>query len=321
MTGDASGASTTALGNLALACLATSEPDPTVRSEDPVAPQLLRWSDGAAAAARIRTLHPLIRGAVERLIPGIYGYGLARGHHIDQIVRREVSAGLDALVIVGAGYDTRPYRLQEVAGLRVFEVDRPATSREKQGRVAKALGLTPPNVSFVEADLARQNFLKELAGAGHEPASRTMFLLSGVSMYLSSEAMANLFDQVASRISNRTSLIFDYVDANVFTEPDLYYGGEWLRRAAKAGEEPRWGIPAGETEAHLATHGLRLDSDIDARELEDRYLRGADGSAVARPFDFGAIAHAFIEPGDDESGLVDAAFSRAPTKKVGPLSA
>src|SRR4051812_12756133 len=105
--------STTALGNLALACLATTEPDPTVRCEDPVAPQLLRWSDGAAAAARIRAFHPVIRRAVERLIPGIYGYGLARVHHMDGVLRQEVSAGIEALVILGAGYDTRAYRMQD----------------------------------------------------------------------------------------------------------------------------------------------------------------------------------------------------------------
>ena len=294
MARDASKGSTTALGNLALACLATSEPDPTVRSEDPVAPQLLRWSDGAAAAARIRALHPIIRRAVERLIPGIYGYGLARVHHMDRILRHEVSAGIDALVILGAGYDTRAYRIRDLAELRVYEVDHPATSREKQSRIAKALKSTPTNVTFVEADLARQDLLELLADHGHERSSRTLFLLSGVSMYLSAEGMAKLFDQVAAHTSERTSLLFDYVDANVFTEPDLYYGKEWLSYAAKAGEKPGWGIPEGEAGALLAANGLRLTSALDARELEARYLRGGDGSTVARPFEFGAIAHATV---------------------------
>jgi methyltransferase (TIGR00027 family) len=290
---DASRASTTALGNLALACLAASEPDPIVRNEDPVAPRLLRWSDGAAAAARIRALHPVIRRAVERLIPGIYGYGLARTHHMDQVLRHEVAVGIDALVILGAGYDTRAYRMAELAELRVYEVDHPATSREKQSRLAKALGSAPANVAFIEADLARQNLLDQLAAHRHERSSRTLFLLSGVSMYLSAEAMGSLLDQVAAHTSERTSLLFDYVDAGVFTEPGLYYGKEWLSRAAKAGEEPKWGIPKGEAGALLAAHGLRLDSDSDARGLEDRYLRAGDGSTVSRPFEFGAIAHAF----------------------------
>jgi len=213
---------------------------------------------------------------------------------MDQVLRYEVSAGIDALVILGAGYDTRAYRMQELAELRVYEVEHPATSREKQSRLAKALGSTSANVTFIEADLARQDLLGQLAAHGHERSSRTLFLLSGVSMYLSAVAMAKLFDEVAAHASERTSLLFDYVDAHVFTEPGLYYGKEWLSYAAKAGEEPKWGIPAGKAGALLAAHGLRLASNLDARGLEDRYLHGCDGSTVARPFEFGAVAHAFV---------------------------
>lgn len=72
------------------------------------------------------------------------------------------------------------------------------------------------------------------------------------------------------------------------------YGKEWVPYATKVGEEPRWGIPAGETGAMLATRGLNLASDIGADELMVRYLRRADGSTLVRPFEFGAVAHAFV---------------------------
>jgi methyltransferase (TIGR00027 family) len=292
--GDSTRSSVTALGNLAMACVANTERDRELRVDDPIAPKLLRWNDGWVAAARLNLLHPAIRLATERIMPGTYSFSLARMKHMDLTLRQETAAGIDSLVILGAGYDTRAYRMQrELAGVRVFEVDHPATSRDKQRRIAKALGSAPENVDFVEVDLARQDLLEQLAARGHRRSTRTLFLLSGVSMYLPERAMLKLLDQVAAHSSERTSLLFDYIDPRVLIEPDRYYGKEWVSRATKIGEEPRWGIRASEAGALLASRGLELVSNLDADELTARYLRRANGSTVARPFQFGAIAHAF----------------------------
>ncbi|HEU5106206.1 MAG TPA: SAM-dependent methyltransferase [Solirubrobacterales bacterium] len=293
-------ASVTALGNLALACLAATERDPGVRIDDPISPRLLRWSDGSAGAARLTVLHPLLRAATNRLIPGIYGYALARAHHMDQVLRKELAAGLDSVVILGAGYDTRAYRMRnEVADVLVFEVDHPATSRDKRRRLASATGSTwPTNITFIEADLTEPDLPEQLARHGHDPSMRTLFLLSGVSMYLPAGAMASLLDQVSTQADARTSLLFDYLHAEALVEPDRYFGKEWLVRAAKVGEKPQWGIPAGEAGALLRSHGLNLDADLGANELRARYLQRVDGSSAARPFDFGAVAQAFGSQSD-----------------------
>ena len=288
--------SATALAVLAAVCVAGTERDATVRVDDPIAPKLTSWADGRLAMAKVRTLHPLVRRLVERMSPGSYGYAITRIHHMDAIVRQEVAAGLDRLVILGAGYDTRAYRMSGgLSGVSVFEVDHPTTSREKRARLAKALGSVPADVTYVEVDFTHQNLLERLADHGHELSARTLFLLSGVAMFLPDTAVSELFDQVAAHSSPRTSLLFDYVFEDVLTVPERYHGGrEWLPYASGVNEELRSGIPAGDTEAVLAGHGLRLDSHLDTEELAARYLRRADGTSVASPFGFCAIAHAFV---------------------------
>src|SRR6185437_8602936 len=283
--------SVTALGVLAMACLGNTERGLGPQNEDRLAPKLLRWNDGSVAAARLRPFHPAIRRATERIMPGIYGFALARTKHMDALVLQETLAGIDTLVILGAGYDTRAYRLhEELRTVRVIEVDHPATSEDKRRRLMKAPVAIPENVSFLEVDFTDQDLLERLAEHGHERSARTLFLLSGVSMYLPEEVMLKLLDQVATHTSDRTSLLFDYIDADVLVEPDRFYGKEWVPYATKVGEEPTWGIPAGRARALLAAHGLRLASHLDADDLTARYLRRADGSPVARPFQFGAIA-------------------------------
>ncbi len=152
-----------------------------------------------------------------------------------------------------------------------------AAGEEKQrafGRVVSVFGVT-----YVEMDFTRQNLLERLAG---------------VAMFLPETAVFELFDQVAVHTSPRTSILFDYAFEDVLTHPERYYGGrQWLPYVTGLGEEPRSGIPAGHLEAVLADHGLRLDSHLHAHELQARYLRRADGTSVAAPFGFCAIAHAF----------------------------
>jgi len=288
--------SATAAAVLSAVCVAGSERDPEVRIEDPIAPRMLRWRDGRYVAARFRPLHPIVIRAGERETPGALGYSIGRIHHMDAVVRREAIAGLDRIVILGAGYDTRAYRMRDsLDGAQVVEVDHPATQHEKRARLAKALESVPADVTFVEVDFTHQNLLERLADHGHDLSMRTLFILSGVAMYLPTAAVIELFDQVAAHTSPRTSLLFDYVFEQAYADPEPYYGAtRGMSSVVGKGEEMRSGIREGEVEAILAAHGLRLDSHIGPDELEARYLRRGDGTTFLRPFGYFGIAHAFV---------------------------
>jgi methyltransferase (TIGR00027 family) len=166
---------------------------PQVRIDDPVAPRLLSWRDGKFAAARVRALLPALRAIQEHMTPGGYGYIVARVHHMDAIVRGEVAAGLDRIVILGAGYDTRAYRMRDVlAGVQVVEVDLPATSSDKRARLVKGLGSLPAAVTYVEVDFTGSGPAERLVEHGHELSVRTLFVLSGVALLLPRTAVFEL---------------------------------------------------------------------------------------------------------------------------------
>jgi methyltransferase (TIGR00027 family) len=60
--------------------------------------------------------------------PGLRNYIVARARHFDDVITLAAKTGLLQLVILGAGYDTRAYRIKEFAGrVRVFELDHPDT--------------------------------------------------------------------------------------------------------------------------------------------------------------------------------------------------
>jgi methyltransferase (TIGR00027 family) len=128
---------------------------------------------------------------------------------IDVAVREAIAEGATQLVILGAGYDGRAWRLSELAGVKVFEVDHPATQRDKRARVTEL----PPavgNVTFVPVNFERDALGDALERAGHDRASPTCWIWEGVVMYLTHDAMRATLAAVAQRSAPGSTLIINY---------------------------------------------------------------------------------------------------------------
>lgn len=283
-----------ALSVLMFTSVAGTEDDPSIRIDDPVGPRLLRLSDGKYAVGKLRAGHPGFRRRIERSDPGAYGFNVVRLLHMDDVIREEAAEGLDQLVILGAGYDTRALRMRHrLGGAQVFEVDLPAISRDKRARLQKAIGSVPTEVRYVEVDFNHQELFERLAEDGYDESARTLFVLSGVSMYLPEAAVLKLLSQVASQSAQRVSIVFDYMFDDLLTRPEGYPGAwQFIARTKKAGEELRYGIAPDDAEAVLDRCGLQLISHYDMKELAGRYLRRADGTSVPGPYEFAAVVHA-----------------------------
>lgn len=111
---------------------------------------------------------------------------------IDDYVREAVARGVDTVVNLGAGLDTRPYRMELPATVRWIEVDYPEVIRYKEGRLEDAVANCV--LERVHADLAddaaRRQLLQHLLG--NAAPRRTLVLTEGVVIYLSEDQVASL---------------------------------------------------------------------------------------------------------------------------------
>ena len=128
---------------------------------------------------------------------------------IDTAVREAIAAGAKQLVIVGAGYDGRAWRMPELAGVKVFEVDHPATQGDKRKRLAE---LPPARgiVSFVPTNFELESLDAVLKRAGHDRTSPTCWIWEGVVMYLSRDVMRATLAHIARRSAPGSTLIVNY---------------------------------------------------------------------------------------------------------------
>ena len=132
---------------------------------------------------------------------------------IDEAVRNALAAGATQLVILGAGYDGRAWRMPELAGVRVFEVDHPATQGDKRAHLSEL----PPAagaVTFVSIDFERESLEAVLARAGHDRSLPTCWIWEGVVMYLTREAMLATLAGIAGQSAPGSTLIVNYHTAH-----------------------------------------------------------------------------------------------------------
>ena len=229
----------------------------------------------------------------ERRAPGVYYHHQARTKRFDGIWSDELAAGTTQFAVLGAGFDTRAYRFADrLKGARVFEVDHPLTSAEKQRRLRRVVEAKPTHVTYVPVDFVKEKVEERLAASGFDAKRRTLFLWEGVTPYLTAEAVDATLALVGSTAEG-SSIVFDYISRSALDAPseDLK---KQLAAGEKYGEPYQFGVDLVALPALLARHGLALESNCDAEEMLKRYLVGTDGEVWGRPCAVLAIAHARV---------------------------
>ena len=145
---------------------------------------------------RIGWLRDWIIGMSEKSEPGIWGDFLCRKRYIDDKLE-DVCGRIDAVVNLGAGFDTRAYRLSAISHLPVWEVDQQTNIVAKEERLNEIFGKVPSRVRLVVIDFDTEDLAAALSSNGYLSAGRTFFVWEGVTQYLTEEGVRKTFDFLA----------------------------------------------------------------------------------------------------------------------------
>ena len=225
--------------------------------------------------ARLARL-PLLRAAIVRLIdslwPGARPSAVARTRLIDDALGGVLKAGINQVVLLGAGFDSRAYRLPELAGKRVFEIDQPRTLSEKCRRISSMTDVAAGHVAFVPLDFKRASLSEALRAAGLDVSQPAFFIWEGVTNYLTQGAVDAVLAFIGSTAPG-SRLLFTYVHRDVIERPTAFEGTRRLRRSLRRfGAMWSFGLDPGDLPGVLSRFGLRLVGDSGSLEYRARYL-------------------------------------------------
>jgi methyltransferase (TIGR00027 family) len=235
--------------------------------DDPIAPLLV----DAAALARISA----DANAPDRAVwHALRAQVVIRSRFAEDRLAEAVSRGVAQYVLLGAGLDTFAYRQPAWArGLRIFEIDHPASQRHKRERLTAAGLPLPANLHFVPIDFEHTSLVEGLRGHGLDPAVPTFFSWLGVMMYLQREAIDAVLALVATFPAG-SELVF------TFSQPDAPGGPPNLvaARAAQHGEPWQTRFDPESLTHVLHQAGFSTVTLLTPEDVNARYLRGrSDG--------------------------------------------
>ncbi|HVM31554.1 MAG TPA: class I SAM-dependent methyltransferase, partial [bacterium] len=124
---------------------------------------------------------------------------VARARFIEDLVAEEAARGLSQYVILGAGLDSYVQRHPEMAGkLTVYELDEPATQAWKRGRLEQLGYGVPGWLRLVPVDFEKDaSWRRALEASGFQKDKGALTVSTGVSMYLTREAIRDTLRQAA----------------------------------------------------------------------------------------------------------------------------
>lgn len=270
----------TAVGPMVIAAVEQHWPPGQRLLDDPLAsavlPVVSRW---AAKSSRRPAVREWLFRASERAAPGIWGGIACRKRYIDDRFASALEDGIDRVVVLGAGLDTRARRLATRDGVRVFEVDFPVNVERQRARLGAAGHSTPVPIDFETEDLSTA-----LAARGYRHDRRCLFVWEGVTQYLTGDGVRRTFDFLAGAAAG-SRLVFTHVLRDFLDGTDLH-GSEALHRRFVAGT-PLWrfGLHPHEVGGFLDGFGWREVEQVGADELDVRYVRPTGRTVPISPLE------------------------------------
>jgi methyltransferase (TIGR00027 family) len=210
----------------------------------------------------------------------------ARSRFAEDELARAVEQGVTQYVVLGAGLDTFAYRNPH-PGLRVFEVDHPATQAWKREQLQAASIRIPSSLTFVPIDFEQQTLADGLQDSGFNASAAAFFSWLGVTPYLTLEACMTTLSLIA-KMPPGSGVVFDFAVDPALLNPGQRQAREALsKRVARYGEPFQLFFDPAKLQDELNRLGFHRTEFLQGKELNARYFKDRTDGLLVR----GGLGH------------------------------
>jgi len=237
---------------------------------------------GAMDEFKARLGTAMRKDKIETFVDRLRALVCLRARYAEDELADAVETGISQCVVLGAGLDSMAYRRQDLTnGLRVFELDHPASQAWKRKRLREIGVDIPSNLAFVPIDFARQTLRQSLRPPEFRWDVPTFFSWLGVTMYLAEATVISTLRDVAG-MKKGSKIVFDYNDPPSDLSADLRRGGDALAAVVAKQREPFQSVfDPSALAVRLRELGFSAVHGLDAEEANRRYFVGRrDGLAL-----------------------------------------
>jgi methyltransferase (TIGR00027 family) len=198
---------------------------------------------------------------------------VARARFIEDLIIEESKKGIGQYIILGAGLDTFAQRRQDTAStLQIYEIDRCDTLTWKQQRLIETGFNIPENLHFVPVDFEKDNWYEQLVKAGFDKTKPVVIACTGVTLYLTKEAITETLKQIATFAQGSTMAMTFYLPVELLDEEDKPLMEMSLKGAAASGTPMLSFFSSDETLKLARDVGFKEVRTIATKDMEQLYF-------------------------------------------------
>ncbi|ANA97166.1 MULTISPECIES: SAM-dependent methyltransferase [Mycobacteroides] len=226
----------------------------------------------AAASTRWAPLRGAIIAAAEKKIPGIWAAIACRKRYIDDRLLAAFDEGIDAVLILGAGFDSRACRLPQLAHIPVWEVDLPDNIAAKSKALQRCFGSPPDNIRLTAVDFETDDLADALRRDGFEPGMRTFIIWEAVTQYLTEWAVRQTLSHLCDP-GPGSHLALTYVRKDFLDGHEMYGAEAGHHELVVAKQLWRFGLEPEQTVGFFAEYGWQEYGQAGSDEYSHLYVR------------------------------------------------
>ncbi|HEY5461808.1 MAG TPA: SAM-dependent methyltransferase [Hanamia sp.] len=261
----------TAFGAALARLIEQYQPDNLRLFEDNLLQHLLPRS--VVIFTRVKFIRTWMINLFDKKTKGILGGLICRTKYIDEITTSFINGDIQQILILGSGMDTRPYRLEGIKQLKVFEVDMASVQDFKIKKIKKYFGALHSNVNYIPIDFNSQTLSEVLKLHQFEFSKPAFIIWEGVTQYITKDAVEKTLDFISATAPG-SHLVFTYILESVIMKQSSIPGAnELMKYFEKKNAAWQFGIEPVKLGELLEKYHLQLFSDIDSDYYQEKYLQ------------------------------------------------
>jgi len=208
---------------------------------------------------------------------------VGRARFVEDLIIEQHEQGVDQYIILGAGLDTFAQRRPDIASkLQIFEIDQPDTIAWKQQRLTDLGFGVPQYLHFVPVDFEISSWWEQLLKVGFDINKPAVIACTGVSLYLTKEAIIATLNQIATLAPGSKLAMTFYLPVELLDEEDKPMQEMAEKGAGAAGTPFVSFFAPNEVLAMAKNAGFKDAKTISTRDIERYYFKDrADGLVPA----------------------------------------
>ena len=216
---------------------------------------------------------------------------VARARFVEDVAKTEIANGIKQYVLLGAGLDSFAQRNTEISSqIDIYEIDQPDTLAWKEEKLIENGYKISDNLHFVPVDFETSSWWTELLSKGFDTNKKSVVSCTGVTLYLTKEAITDTLKKMTSLASGSTIAIAFYLPLEQLDEEDKPMQEIAIKGAAASGT-PFVSFFSVEEIAKLADEiGLKEIQTVSTKDMTEKYFKNRTDNLAPASGEFFLVA-------------------------------